>query len=147
MIGLRRRSRAPAGKLDHCQDDGVVEGDPLTAPVDDSRHQVSPDEVEGGLPAADPDPVAATEGLQVLVVAHGNPLVFFLVGDEVEAPAGLEKRGKPPVGVSLAVADGAGGERVAGAGRRTQGESAAAADSGVRGGGGNATAEADGQVG
>jgi hypothetical protein len=53
--------------------------------VDGSRDEVSTNQVERRLPATDPDPIADAHGLEEIVIAHGELVVLFHVGDEVDA--------------------------------------------------------------
>ncbi len=92
----RRGTLTPARKLGHRVDDRVVLERPAPTAVDDARHQVTSDEIERRVPAADPDPVALAERLEPGVVADRMPVVLGDVLGDRDVPAAPASEGSRP---------------------------------------------------
>ena len=125
---------APAGELGHRVDDRVVLERPAPPAIDDAGDEIAPDEVERGVPAADPDPVALAERLEPAVVTDRMALVLGDVLGDRELPAGPRQRREEPVVRDGGVADRAGRQLGVGAGRLAERDPAAGADRRLRDG-------------
>ena len=83
---------------------------PVPTGVDLTGHQIAADGLERRRPPADPDPVAAAERFEPVVVADRVAVVLGLVVDEVDAQAGALEARQASVVVDGPVADRAGRE-------------------------------------
>lgn len=99
---------APAGKLAHGRDHGVVEDLPSPPGIDHAGHEVAPDQVEWSPGFTDPDPIAHPQRLEPIVIADRVALVLNQVLGDRQAPGGRAERGQQAVVVDSPVADRAG---------------------------------------
>ena len=119
---------APLPDLGHGRDDRVVLERPAAAGFDGTRHEISTDDIERRLPAADSDLVPFPQRLEKILVADRVAIVLGKMNLEVDAGTEPILARQQPIVADGLIADVTGRQLCVGAGRFTVRQAAAAAE-------------------